>query len=77
MISPVNPKILVYDLEGKPAPKAKVFFFDQGTDVPKSVKYVEGGTLTNDITADSSGEFPQVELLIGEYTLTAFIPLDP
>lgn len=77
MISPVNPKILVYDLEGKPAPKAKVFFFDQGTDVPKSVKYVEGGTLTNDITADSSGEFPQVELLIGEYTLKAFIPLDP
>ena len=77
MISPTNPKILVLNREGLPASKAKVFFFDQGTDNPKSVKYVEGGTLTNEITADDSGKFPQVELLVGEYTLKAFIPLDP
>lgn len=77
MISPTNPKILVLNREGIPASKAKVFFFDQGTDNPKSVKYVEGGTLTNEITADDSGKFPQVELLVGEYTLKAFIPLDP
>lgn len=77
MKSPFNPKILVWTLEGKPAPKAKVFFFNKGTDVPKSVKYVEGGTLTNEITADSSGDFPQVEFLEGDYTLKAFIPIDP
>lgn len=77
MISPFNPKILVLNREGRPAPKAKVFFFERDTDVPKSVKYVEGGTLTNEITADSSGDFPQVELLEGEYTLKGYVPLDP
>ena len=77
MINPTNPKILVFNKEGLPAAKAKVFFFEQGTDVPKSVEYVSGGTLTNEITSDDSGAFPEVKLLTGEYTLKSFVPLDP
>lgn len=77
MVTPTNPKILVFNRDGLPAPKAKVFFFEHGTDVPKSVKYVSSGTSTGEITADDSGKFPEVELLVGEYTLKSFIPLDP
>lgn len=77
MINPKNPLVLVYNREGLPAAKAKIFFFEAGTDVPKSVQYVGAGTLTNEITSDDEGKFPEVQLLTGEYTLKAFIPLDP
>lgn len=77
MINPKNPLVLVYNREGLPAAKAKIFFFEAGTDVPKSVQYVGAGTLTNEITSDDEGKFPEVQLLAGEYTLKAFIPLDP
>lgn len=77
MINPHNPKILVFDKKGLPAAKAKVFFYEAGTDVPKSVEYVDAGTLTNEITADDSGKFPEVKLLIGTYTLKSFVPIDP
>lgn len=77
MITVFNPRILLWSYDGKPSPKSIIKFFEAGTDVPKSVKYVEGGTLTQEIVADSSGEFPQVELLAGEYTLKGFVPIDP
>lgn len=77
MVTPTNPKVLVFNRDGLPAPKAKVFFYERGTDVPKSAKYVEGGTLTAEITADDSGKFAEVELLEGDYTLKSYIPLDP
>lgn len=77
MITVFNPRILLWSYDGKPSPKSIIKFFEAGTDVPKSVKYVEGGTLTQEIIADSSGEFPQVELLYGEYTLKGFTPIDP
>lgn len=77
MKSPYNPRVLLWNNDGRPSPRAKIFFFERDTDVPKSVKYVESGTLTNEITADSSGDFPQVELLYGEYTLKGYVPLDP
>lgn len=76
MISPFNPRILLWSYDGKPAPKSIIKFFEYHTDVPKSVRYVEGGTLTQEIVADSSGEFPQVELLVGQYTLKGFVPID-
>lgn len=66
----------MWSFDGKPAPKSIIKFFEYHTDVPKSVRYVEGGTLTQDIVADSSGEFPQVELLVGQYTLKGFVPID-
>lgn len=77
MKSPYNPKVLLWNNDGRPSPRSKIFFFSRDTDIPKSVKYVEGGTLTNEITADSSGDFPQVELLEGDYTLRGYTPLDP
>ena len=77
MISPFNPRILLWSFDGKPAPKSIIKFFEYHTDVPKSVRYVEGGTLTQEIVADSSGEFAQVELLVGQYTLKGFVPIDP
>lgn len=76
MVSPFNPKVLVWS-EGRPSPHAVILFFDHGTDDPKAVRYTETSATTDRITADEAGEFAQVELLGGEYDLRAYTLIDP
>lgn len=76
MVSPYNPHNLVWT-EGKPSPHAMILFFEEGTDVPKEVKYTETSATTDRIIADESGQFPQVELFSGDYDLRAYVLIDP
>ena len=76
MVSPFNPHNLVWT-EGKPSPHAMILFFDKGTDTPKEVRYTETSATTDRILADEAGEFPQVELVSGDYDLRAYVLIDP
>lgn len=69
--SPPESRAIIFDNNGKPAPNAKLFFFNAGTTTPQ-VTYTDSGLAiphANPVLTDSQGRAPRIFLLEGRYRI--------
>lgn len=69
--SPPESRTIIFDNNGKPAPNAKLFFFNAGTTTPQ-VTYTNSALSVphaNPVLTDSQGRVPRIYLLEGKYRI--------
>lgn len=69
--SPPESRAIIFDNNGKPAPNAKLFFFDAGTTTPQ-ITYTNAALSiphAHPVVADSQGRAPRIYLLEGLYRI--------